>query len=560
MGGGVGTMPENTDENIKWRVLVAEPLGEAGLAMLREAPDIELIEAVGISREDFLKKLPEADAVLTRSATKMDEEALNAASRLKVIARAGVGVDNVDIPAASRKGIVVINAPTGNTLAAAELTMALLLALLRKVPQAYVSLKKGNWDRKRFSGRQLNGKKILIMGLGRIGIAVAQRCRAFGMDVFAYDPYTPRKKAESLGIPIRNDLADALSIADIVTLHMPLTADTVNLIDEKMLRAFKHGAYLINCARGGIVDEHAAAEAVREGRLSGIAFDVYKTEPLVKGHPFLAEDIEDRVVITPHLGASTEEAQAEVAKIAATNMMAALRGEPYEHAVNLPFIEQKLNKEQKAYLELSRRMGILGAKLAEVECGAIQGCHIMLRGDLFTEDEPLPNRLSSFSVGFLKGLLEVSRGPDVTYMLAPLLAKDSGLTVEESIGEPKTYKNTIEVTLDAEKCKISLMGTITEEGRMRIVKVNDYWIDFVPTGKLLLFQNHDRPGVIGKIGNLLGDAKVNIANFALGRKDNSGLAFGALEIDGALDDELKKKLEKNGDMIWLTFIDFTEGK
>ncbi len=542
----------------KWKVFIAEPVGETGLELLREAPDIELIEETNISREDFLKKLPDMDAVLTRSGTKMDEEALNAAVNLKVVARAGVGVDNVNIPVASRKGVVVINAPTGNTLAAAELTMALMLALVRKVPQAFGSLRSGKWDRKRFSGHQLSGKKILVIGLGRIGVAVAQRCRAFGMDVFAYDPYTPRKKAESLGIPIRDDLADALSVADVVTIHIPLTADTTNLIDEKMLRAFKKGSYLINCARGGIVNEKEAADAVREGRLAGIAFDVYTAEPLCEDHPFLAKDIEDKIVITPHLGASTEEAQSEVSRIAATNMIAALRGEPYEHAVNLPFIEQKLNKAQKAYLDLSRKIGILGAKLAEVECGAVQNCHIMMRGELFTEDEPLPNRLCCYSIAFLKGMFEVSRGSEVTYMLAPLLAKDCGLTVEEGFGDPRTYKNTIEVTLDAEKCSVSIVGTITEEGRMRIVKVNDYWVDFVPAGRLILFKNHDRPGVIGKIGNLLGEANVNIANFALGRKEGSGLAFGALEIDGVLDEELKDKLAKSGDMLWITFIDFPE--
>lgn len=542
----------------KWKVMIAEPIGEAGLGMLRDAPDMELIEEVGISREDFLKRLPEIDAVLTRSATKMDEEALNAATNLKVVARAGVGVDNVNLPVASRKGVVVINAPTGNTLAAAELTMALMLALVRKVPQAFGSLRSGEWDRKRFSGHQLSGKKILIIGLGRIGVAVAQRCRAFGMDVFAFDPYTPRKKAESLGIPIREDLADALSIADIVTLHMPLTPDTTNMIDEKMLKAFKKDAYLINCARGGIVNEKAAADAVRDGFLAGIAFDVYTAEPLCENHPFLAKDIEDKIVITPHLGASTEEAQTEVAIIAATNMMAALRGQPYEHAVNLPFIEQKLNKDQRAFLELSRKMGILGAKLAEVECGAVHDCNIMMRGELFTEDEPISNRLSCYSIAFLRGLFEVSRGEEVTYMLAPLLAKDMGLIVEEGYGEAKTYKNTIDVTLDGEKNKVTLRGTITEEGRMRIVKVNGYWLDFIPSGKLVLFQNHDRPGVIGKIGNLLGEAKVNIANFALGRKDNSGLALGALEVDGNLDESLKEKLKKSGDMLWLSYIDFPE--
>ena len=547
-------------ENKKWKVLVAETVGDAGLQMLRDAPDIELIEEVGMTRENLLKKLPEMDAVLTRSGTKMDEEALNAAVKLKVVARAGVGVDNVNVPVASRKGVVVINAPTGNTLAAAELTMALMLGLVRKVPQAFGSLRSGEWDRKRFSGHQLSGKKVLVLGLGRIGAAVAQRCRAFGMDVIGYDPYMPKKKAETLGIPMREDLADALSIADVVTIHMPLTADTANMIDEKMLKAFKKGAYLINCARGGIVDEKAAADAVRDGRLSGIAFDVYTAEPLCEGHPFLAKDIEDKIVITPHLGASTEEAQTEVAKIAAENMIAALRGEPYEHAVNLPFLEQKLNKAQKAFLQLSRKMGILGAKLAETECGAVQGCHIMLRGDMFSDDEPMPNRLCAYSIAVLKGLFEVSRGPEVSYMLAPILAKDSGLSVEESIGEPKTYKNTVEVTLDAEKCKVSLIGTITEEGRLRIVKVNEYWLDFVPNGKLILFQNHDRPGVIGKIGNILGESRINIANFALGRKDNSGLALGALEIDGDIDESIKKKLEKSGDMLWLTLIDFTEAE
>ena len=237
-------------------------------------------------------------------------------------------------------------------------------------------------------------------------------------------------------------------------------------------------------------------------------------------------------------------------------MIAALRGEPYEHAVNLPFLEQKLNKTQKSFLQLSRKMGVLGARLAEAECGAIHSCRVTMRGELFAEDEPMPNRLCAYTIAVLKGIFEVSRGPEVSYMLAPLLAKDSGLGVEESIGEAKTYKNTVEVVLDAEKCKVSLIGTITEEGRMRIVKVNDYWLDFVPNGKLIIFQNHDRPGVIGKIGNILGEGNINIANFALGRKDNSGLALGALEVDGDIDESTMKKLERSGDMLWITLTDF----
>ena len=543
----------------KWKILVTEKVGEAGLDIFRNAPDVELDVEIGLAEEELIAKLPAYDGILTRSGTTMDERKIEAGKNLKVIGRAGVGVDNIDLPAASRQGIIVINAPSGNTLAATELTMANMLAVVRHVPQACSSLHRGKWDRNRFTGCQLSGRKLLIIGLGRIGSEVAKRARAFGMEVIAYDPYIPQKKAESLHVELVSDLEGAVSLADVVTIHTPLTQETSDMIDADMLRAFKHGAYLVHCARGGIVAEAAVAEAVRDGRLSGFATDVFSAEPLAAGHPFLAEDIAERIVITPHIGANTVEAQSEVSRIAAQNMLMVLRGEPYSHAVNLPFIEQALNGDQRMYLALSRKIGVLAAKLAQVRGAAAHNCHVTLRGALFEDEEKrVANQLRPYTIAVLKGMLEVSVGSSVTYMIAPLLAKDRHKSIDESCGESKTYKNTIEVELETEKGSVSLLATITEEGRQRIVRVNDYWVDFVPSGKLLIFQNHDRPGVIGKIGSVLGAADVNIANFALGRKEGSGLALGALEIDGETDDRLRGELVKSGDMVWVTTVDFTK--
>lgn len=542
----------------KWKVLVTETIGEIGLNILKDAPDIELIEEKSLTENELKVRLADINGILTRSGTTMDEETINAGRVLKVIGRAGVGVDNINIPAASRKGIIVINAPSGNTLAAVEFTIGCMLSVVRKIPQACASVRRGEWTRSKFTGCQLNGKKLLIIGLGRIGSNIATRCRAFGMDVFAYDPYITQKKADSLRVELMPNLEDAISMADIITIHTPLTSETKNMIDQKMIKGFKSGAYLINCARGGIVDEKAVAQAVRDGHLGGFGTDVFSLEPLAKDHPFLAEDISDRLVITPHIGANTYEAQSEVSRIAVENMLAVLRGEPYFHAVNLPFMEQTLTLDQKMYLNLSRKIGVLAAKLAEVKGGAVKSVHVKMRGIIFDKEEGYTEQFKPYTISALKGLLEVSLGEEVSYMIAPILAKDRNITVIESTGESHTYKNTIEIELETEKENVILIGTITEEGRQRIVRVNDYWLDFVPNGKILIFQNHDMPGVIGKIGSLLGESGVNIANFALGRKDDKGLALGVLEIDGDINDKIMNKLIKSGDLVWETTVDFSE--
>lgn len=551
-------MADEGKATAKFNILVTEHLGEEGVALLKNSPDVELDIKIGLSRNELFKILANYDAIITRSGTPMDKAAIDAAKRAKVIARAGVGVDNVDLQEASKRGIIVINAPTGNTLAATEQTIALMLSVMRRTPQAFSSLKSGEWDRKRFTGHQLNGKKLLIIGFGRIGTQVAIRLRAFGMEVVAYDPYVSEKKMQDAGVQKVAVLADGLSLADVVSIHVPITKETRGLLNAQMLRAMKPGAYLVNCARGGVVDESACVEQLRNGHLAGAAFDVFTQEPPDGDNPLLAPDIADRLVLTPHLGANTVEAQAEVAVIAVSNSLAALRGEEYGHAVNLPFMEQQLNYKQKNFLRLCRKMGVLAAKMGEKENGAVSKCRVMLRGPFLNDEDAPANKTRPYTVAVIKGLLEVTHGPEVNYMIAPIIAQERGISIEESTGEAETYRNSIETVVETQNNSIKIIGTITEEGRQHIVRLNDYWIDFVPHGQLLIFQNHDRPGVIGKIGKLLGDSQVNIANFTLGRKEGSGLALAVMEVDGVISDDLLVSMEKDGDLVWATTVRFPE--
>ena len=542
-----------------YRVLVTESIHEEGLEILKKDGSLRVEERLGLSRKELLDIVGDYEGMLTRSGTAADKDLLDAAKKLRVLCRAGVGVDNIDLLEASRRGIVVINAPTGNTLAAAELTMANILGLLRHVPGACESIFNGKWERKRFMGTQLEGKKLLIIGLGRIGGTVAKRARAFGMDLYAYDPYIAAKKAETLGVTLCEDLQGALSLADVVTLHVPLTEETRGMMNETNLRAMKKGSFLINCARGSLVDETALGEALRSERLGGAAFDVYSSEPLRKDHPLLAEDIREKLLLTPHIGANTREGQSAVARIAAKNLAAALKGEPYEHAVNLPFMECQLSQTKKAFLSLSRKLGNMGAQLLS---SAPETLRITLKGDLFFQEDrynfEIPYNYSPFTVAGLKGVLEVYHGADVSYMAAPLIADEREMRVQESREESSTYRNMVVCEIQGEKEKISLAGTVTEEGKQRIVNVNGYWIECVPEGRILLFQNHDRPGVIGRVGSLLGERGINIANFALGRKNGSGLAIGMMQIDQEVPREAIQTLMEGGDFLWAVDVHLAE--
>ncbi|MFP4481371.1 MAG: phosphoglycerate dehydrogenase [Thermovirgaceae bacterium] len=542
-----------------WDILVTEPVHESGLRILSSDPSVKLKQRMGMSRGELLEAVADVHAMITRSGTPLDGEILAAGKHLRAVARAGVGVDNIDLTEASRRGIVVINAPTGNTLAATEHTFAVMLGVCRKLPQAHRSLVSGRWERKPFIGTQLAGKTLLIIGLGRIGSRVAARAKAFGMSVLAYDPYVSKKRAEDLGVSLVPDLAGTLALADVVTLHTPMTDETRDMIDERMLRAFKYGAILINCARGRLVDETACAGALREGRLAGAGFDVYSSEPPVE-HPLFADDLRDRVVLTPHIGANTKEAQSAVSEIAASNLIAALKGEPYEHAVNLPFMEHRLPPARRKFLSLSRKIGAFAGSIMEAPPERMT---LNRRGGLLDDESIVcfenPCRNSAYAVAALKGVLEVRHGPETSYMSAPLIAAERGLQVEEGTGPSSTYHNTVELKLAGEGQAVEITATVTEDGKHRIVNINGYWIDCVPEGNLIVFQNHDRPGVIGKVGSLLGELGINIANFALGRKNGSGLALGVLQVDSDVHPSVLERLRSVGDLLWAESVRLEEG-
>jgi D-3-phosphoglycerate dehydrogenase len=338
-----------------------------------------------------------------------------------------------------------------------------------------------------------------------------------------------------------------------------MTEETRLMIDEKTLRACKPGAILINCARGRLVDEKACVAALREGRLAGAGFDVFSSEP-PEDNPLFAEDLRDRVVLTPHIGANTMEAQSAVSEIAASNLLSALKGEPYEHAVNLPFMEHRLSPPKRLFLSLSRKVGVFAASILD---GAPERMALHIKGDLFDDEGILcfenPYRYSAYTVAALKGVLEVHHGPETSYMAAPLLAEERGFRVEEGKGTSSTYHNVIELELAGEKKTIQVTATVTEEGRHRIVNVDGYWLDCVPEGNLIVFQNHDRPGVIGKVGSLLGELNINIANFALGRKNGSGLALGVLQVDSIVDPAVLERLRSVADLLWVESVRLEEG-
>ncbi|MCF7935838.1 MAG: phosphoglycerate dehydrogenase [Synergistales bacterium] len=543
-----------------WKILITDVIDAMGIELLQQARDVAVEQRLHLSAEELREAIGGYDALITRSGTPLDAGTLHRAKRLKVVARAGVGVDNIDLVAASKLGIVVLNAPTGNTLAATELTFADTLALLRKVPQASRSVMEGKWERKAYVGIQLYGKTLLIVGLGRIGSNVARRAKAFGMQVLAYDPYIAAEKAEHLSVELVDDLHGALALADVVTLHVPLTGETRCMVDEVALKAMKEGAYLVNCARGPLLDEPACAAALRRGHLAGIATDVYASEPPGTDHPLFSEDLLDRVVATPHIGANTREAQSEVSRIAAANLLAALRGSYYEHAVNLPFMHQQLDHTEKQYLALARKIGNVAATVLRMPPETVKVTH---RGTLSRKrngpvpfDAPCP--YSPYTTGTLKGLLEIHQGPEVSYMGAPLLAEERGIQIEESWADSTTYLSMIEGCVAGGRDEVRISGTVTEDRRQRIVQINGYWLEFIPEGTLLIFQNHDRPGVIGTIGTVLGDAGINIANFALGRKNGSGLALGAVQVDSAIGGATLDRLQEAADLLWAVEIHFPD--
>ncbi|MEO8138506.1 MAG: phosphoglycerate dehydrogenase [Gemmatimonadota bacterium] len=506
----------------QFKILVADKIAREGLAPLTGDPRFELIERPGLKGEELAAAIADVDAVLVRSATRITRESLARATKLKVIGRAGVGVDTIDVEAATEKGVAVMNAPAGNTISAAELACALLLALIRKVPAADKSMKAGQWDRTSFSGTELYGKTLGLVGAGRVGGEVARRARAFGMRVMAYDPFLSADAAREIGAELA-PLETVLREADVISLHVPLTDKTRGMLGEAQLALVKPTAVIINAARGGVLDEAVLLRRLTEGTLAGAALDVFDQEPLPADHPLRSLS---NVVLTPHLGASTEEAQLNVAVEIAEAVRAALLEGDFSRAMNASLVGGDRLRRLKPLLDLAQRIGRLAGALAN---GAVTGLEVRFSG----EGDDL---LRPLAAGAVIGLLQEAVGATAVNMVNALhLARQRGIQVDRTrVDAPHNYADLIELRVTTSGGTLRVAGALLAEGHPRIVRVDDFRIDVIPRGVLLVLRNRDVPGVIGRVGTLLGNAGINIAEYHQARLAAGGDALAAISVDARL--------------------------
>ena len=504
------------------RVLITDSLSPAGLAHLQAAGGIEVVVKSGLTPEQVREELKSADGIIVRSGTKLTPEVLEGQTRLKAVARAGVGVDNIDLPAATKAGVVVMNTPSGNTVSTAEQTLALTFALARNTAPAAQSMAEGKWDRKAYTGTQLAGKTIGVVGLGRIGQAVARRCVALEMDVIGYDPFLSADRAKELGVELVRDVDDLVPRVDFLTVHTPLTDETRGLISADRMRKMKPGVRLINCARGGIIDEAALAAALKDGTVAGAALDVYSEEPPPADSPLRGAP---NLLMTPHLGASTEEAQELVAVEAAEIMANFLKTGEIRHAVNMVPVSGAEMAEVRPYLDLGYRLGLL---LSRITGGAgVNGVRLDYRGDAAKKKTGLIT--GAFAAGLLADAVE-----EVNLVNAAAVARDRGITLEEmksdAAGDFSTSVRATVLTDDGER---TAGGTLFGQGYLRLIRLDGFHLDAFLDGTLLIYRHRDVPGLIGFIGTLLGREGVNIADMSLGRGGDSpgGDSVAVLHLD-----------------------------
>lgn len=515
------------------KVLIADKLEQEGIDILKAEKEISVDFKPGVSPEDLVRLIKDYDALIIRSGTKVTKEVLHAGTRLRVVGRAGVGLDNIDIETASKRGIIVMNTPGGNTISTAEHTFSMLLSLSRNIPQATALLKKGEWNRNRFVGVELCGKTLGIIGLGRIGKEVAKRAAAFGMKVMACDPFLSKERAGQLGIELV-PLETLLKNADFITMHTPLTPETKYLLNEESLKKVKKGVRIINCARGGVIEEKALVKAIQEGRVAGAALDVFEEEPPRNGNPLLSLG---EVIVTPHLGASTEEAQINVAVEIAKQVRDALLGREILNAVNVPSLSAELLKEIQPYLQLGEKLGALEAQLVS---GHIHQVIIRYAGTV-THYE-----LAPITVAVIKGVLSPFLQETVNYVNASLIASERGIKVVETKStELKEFANFILVEVHTDTMKKSAMGTLFTRVDPRIVRVDQFHVDAVPHGYMLFVANLDKPGVVGHIGSVLGRHGVNIAGMTFGRDQVGGEAVSIINVDSVVPDEVIQEIKKS---------------
>lgn len=525
-----------------YNVLITDPLSEAGLQPLRDAAHLNINVATDLSTDELLQEIETAHALLVRSQTQVTREVIERGKQLKVIGRAGVGVDNIDLDAATEHGIIVVNAPNGNINSAAEHTMAMLMSLARKIPQAHHSLKNGKWDRSAYVGVEVKGKTLGIIGLGRIGTEVAYRAKGQRMDVIGYDPFFTEEKAEAMGIKF-GTIEAVLQEADFITVHTPLMDETYHLIDAEALNMMKPTAFLINCARGGIVDEDALYEAIVAEKIAGAAIDVFENEPITD-HPLLTLD---QVVATPHLGGSTIEAQENVAIDVSKDVVGILSGQLAKHPVNIPSLPADVLQKIEPYFGLAEK---LGSFLGKLTSEFVKKLHISYAGVL-NEIETAPITRS-----VIKGLLRKHLGERINNINAAYIASKREIDIHEhKTTESNGFTNllTVEATVANETYRIS--GTLSEGFGSRIVAIDDYAMDVIPEGHLVFVNHKDQPGAIGHVGTLLAQENINIASMQVARKEAGGDAMMILTIDKPMREEAKEKLTNIPDIYRVIEID-----
>jgi len=516
----------------RYKIVVCDHIHQSGLDILKNSNDIEYINAADEAKNKLVEEIiVDADVIITRSSTDVDEYLLEHAKELKAIVRAGVGVDNVDIDGCSKRGIVVMNVPTANTIAAVELTMTHMLSCVRQFPYAHNNLKLDRvWRRQDWYGRELKDKKLGIIGFGNIGSRVGIRAKAFEMDVVAYDPYIDPTKATNLDIKYTSNFDDILA-CDIITIHTPKTEETIDMIGKEEIAKMRDGVVLINCARGGLYNEDALVEGLKSGKIYMAGIDVFNKEPATD-HPLL--DL-DNVTVTPHLGANTKESQRNIAIQAAENAVAAARGVAYPNALNLPIKESELPSFVRPYLELVQKLGNMAAQITK---SSIKSIKVISEGDI-------NEYLDSLTTFATVGVLSESLADQINYVNAEYVAKERGIDIEkEPVNNTKGFKNLITLKLTTQNGKsVKISGTVLEENLQRIIEIDDYPLDLEPKGKMILFKNSDEPGVIGDVGSIIAKYNINISDFRLGRNRDSQ-ALAVIKVDDDISKELIEELSK----------------
>ncbi len=519
------------------KILIADSISQRGLGELSRDYSLEVVVQTGLSEAEIVAIIPEFSGIVVRSQTKITAPIIAVASNLRVIGRAGVGVDNVDVDAATRRGVIVMNAPGGNTVSTAEHAFSLLLCVARKIPQADATVRTGKWERKNFEGVELYNKTLGIIGMGRIGSELSRRAIAFGMRVVAYDPYLSATRARSLQVELVEDLDELLAAADFITLHTPLTPDTLHLLDVSRLAKTKRGVRIINCARGGLIDEAALADALRNGHVAYAALDVFETEPLPADSPL--RDLTN-IVLTPHLGASTAEAQESVGIEIAQAIRAALLEGTIRNAVNMPNLDAKTLAIVGPHLRFGEK---LGRFLSQVAPKHVERLNINYSGKVNEVDTTAITR------AVLKGFLQRAGGTEVNEVNAPAFAESLGLKITETrLSAAGDYTDLLELsaaTTDGQS--VSVAGAFFG-ATPRIVNINSRPVEARPRGVILILENTDRPGMVGRIGTLLGDHGVNIATMSLSRNQAGGTALTVLNLDTAPDDAILAEIRASEDI------------